>query len=79
MKRYRTPETGPRFIESRHMQLGLLMLGDASVQVMVERARLAEAVGYGTVWLADERFYREVYSFWRTSLPTPRKFCSGRA
>jgi 5,10-methylenetetrahydromethanopterin reductase len=29
---------------------------------MVERARLAEAVGYDTVWLADERFYREVYS-----------------
>ena len=44
------------------MQPGLLMLGDASIQVMVERARLAEAVGYGTVWLADERFYREVYS-----------------
>ena len=44
------------------MQLGLLMLGDVSVQVMAERARLAEAVGYGTVWLADERFYREVYS-----------------
>ena len=38
------------------------MLGDVSVQVMAERARLAEAVGYGTVWLADERFYREVYS-----------------
>jgi len=27
------------------MQIGLLMLGDASVQAMVERARLAEAVG----------------------------------
>jgi 5,10-methylenetetrahydromethanopterin reductase len=51
-----------RFIESRQMQPGLLMLGDASVQVMVERARLAEAVGYSTVWLADERFYREVYT-----------------
>src|SRR6516162_9293729 len=44
------------------MQMGLLKLGDASVRAMVERARLAEAVGYGTVWLADERFYREVYS-----------------
>jgi len=44
------------------MQMGLLMLGDASVQTMVERARLADAVGYGTVWLADERFYREVYA-----------------
>jgi 5,10-methylenetetrahydromethanopterin reductase len=39
-----------------------LMLGDAPVQVMVERACLAEAVGYDTVWVADERFYREVYS-----------------
>jgi 5,10-methylenetetrahydromethanopterin reductase len=38
------------------------MLGDAPVQVMVERARLAEAVGYDAVWVADERFYREVYS-----------------
>src|SRR5215472_15230735 len=44
------------------MQMGLLMLGDASVQAMFERARHAEAVGYGTVWLADERFYREVYA-----------------
>lgn len=38
------------------------MLGDAPVQVMVDRARLAEAVGYDAVWLADERFYREVYT-----------------
>src|SRR6516164_2067494 len=44
------------------MQIGLLMLGDATVRAMVERARLAEAVGYGKVWVADERFYREVYS-----------------
>jgi len=44
------------------MRIGLLMLGDAPVHAMVERARLAEAVGYDTVWLADERFYREVYS-----------------
>jgi alkanesulfonate monooxygenase SsuD/methylene tetrahydromethanopterin reductase-like flavin-dependent oxidoreductase (luciferase family) len=44
------------------MQIGLLMIGDAPVRVMVERARLAETVGYDTVWLADERFYREVYS-----------------
>jgi len=44
------------------MGIGLLMLGDTPVQTMVERARLAEAVGYDTVWLADERFYREVYS-----------------
>jgi len=38
------------------------MLGDAPVQIMVDRARLAEAVGYDAVWLADERFYREVYT-----------------
>ena len=44
------------------MRIGLLMLGDAPVQVMLDRARLAEAVGYDTVWVADERFYREVYS-----------------
>ena len=43
------------------MQMGLLMLGDAPVQTMVERARLAEAVGYGTVWLADERFYGHLF------------------
>src|SRR5215470_16202295 len=44
------------------MRIGILMLGDAPVQVMAERAHLAEAVGYDTVWVADERFYREVYS-----------------
>ena len=55
------------------MQMGLLMLGDASVQTMVERARLADAVGYGTVWLADERFYREVYA----CLSTPERNCIG--
>src|SRR6516164_8957212 len=44
------------------MRIGLLMLGDAPVQVMLDRARLAEAVGYDTVWVADERFYREAYS-----------------
>ena len=49
-------------IESRQMRIGLLMLGDAPVQTMVERACLAEGVGFDTVWVADERFYREVYS-----------------
>src|SRR5262249_57306009 len=33
-----------------------------SLLVLVERAKLAEASGYDTVWLADERFYREVYA-----------------
>src|SRR5262249_48850633 len=44
------------------MDLQLLLLGDAPVAQLVERARLAEANGYSTVWVADERFYREVYS-----------------
>jgi 5,10-methylenetetrahydromethanopterin reductase len=44
------------------MNLQLLLLGDAPVAQLAERARLAEANGYNTVWVADERFYREVYS-----------------
>src|ERR1700746_1011559 len=44
------------------MTLQLLLLGDAPVGQLVERARLAEASGYSTIWVADERFYREVYS-----------------
>jgi 5,10-methylenetetrahydromethanopterin reductase len=44
------------------MDLQLLLLGDLPVAQLVERARLAEASGYGAVWVADERFYREVYS-----------------
>ena len=44
------------------MTLQLLLLGDAPVAQLVERARLAEANGYSAVWMADERFYREVYS-----------------
>ncbi len=44
------------------MSLELLMLGNVPVAQMVERAKLAEASGYDTLWVADERFYREVYS-----------------
>src|SRR6516165_3576760 len=44
------------------MTLQLLLLGDALVAQLIERARLAEANGYSAVWVADERFYREVYS-----------------
>jgi len=44
------------------MTVELLMLGNAPLARMVERVELAEASGYDTVWLADERFYREVYS-----------------
>ena len=62
------------------MQMGLLMIGDAPVRVMVERARLAEAVGYDTVWLADERFYREVYAcLAHFAACTSREFSSGPA
>jgi 5,10-methylenetetrahydromethanopterin reductase len=44
------------------MSLQLLLLGDAPVAQLAERARLAEENGYSAVWVADERFYREVYS-----------------
>ncbi|MGE0577302.1 MAG: LLM class flavin-dependent oxidoreductase [Reyranella sp.] len=44
------------------MSLELLMLGNVPIGQMVERAKLAEANGYDTLWVADERFYREVYS-----------------
>jgi 5,10-methylenetetrahydromethanopterin reductase len=43
------------------VKLELLMLGDAPVAQLSERARLAESCGFDAVWLADERFYREVY------------------
>ena len=44
------------------MGLELLMLGNTPVPQLAEHARFAEACGYDTVWIADERFYREVYS-----------------
>lgn len=44
------------------MTIELLLLGDAPVAAMAERAKLAERNGFDTVWLADERFYREVYT-----------------
>jgi 5,10-methylenetetrahydromethanopterin reductase len=44
------------------MSLELLMLGNVPMPQMVERAKLAEANGYDALWVADERFYREVYS-----------------
>jgi 5,10-methylenetetrahydromethanopterin reductase len=43
------------------MSLELLMLGDAPVARLAEQARFAENCGFDAVWLADERFYREVY------------------
>jgi 5,10-methylenetetrahydromethanopterin reductase len=51
-----------RRISEMAMDLELLMLGDAPAARLAERARLAEACGFEKVWLADERFYREVYS-----------------
>ncbi|MBV8848532.1 MAG: LLM class flavin-dependent oxidoreductase, partial [Methylobacteriaceae bacterium] len=44
------------------MAVELLILGAAPISQMVEHVKLAERSGYDTVWLADERFYREVYS-----------------
>jgi 5,10-methylenetetrahydromethanopterin reductase len=43
------------------MGYGLLMLGNQPMARMGEIARLAERTGCDTLWLADERFYREVY------------------
>src|SRR5215469_12052142 len=44
------------------MNLELLLLGDVPVVQLIERAQLAEANGFATVWLADERFYRDLYA-----------------
>lgn len=44
------------------MTIELLVLGDCPIDRMVESVKLAEASGFDKVWLADERFYREVYS-----------------
>lgn len=44
------------------MTIDLLILGNAPTAQMLERVKLAEDNGYDTAWLADERFYREVYS-----------------
>ncbi|WP_082637679.1 LLM class flavin-dependent oxidoreductase [Bradyrhizobium retamae] len=44
------------------MSIELLMLGDQPVAGLAARTRLAEESGFETVWLADERFFRETYS-----------------
>jgi 5,10-methylenetetrahydromethanopterin reductase len=44
------------------MSIELLLIGDEPVGQLAERAKLAENCGFETVWLADERFFREVYS-----------------
>jgi 5,10-methylenetetrahydromethanopterin reductase len=56
------PDNVSAFAIDGGMSLQLLLLGDAPVAQLVARARLAEANGHGAVWVADERFYREVYS-----------------
>ena len=43
------------------MRIGLLALTRGGLAHLVERARLAEAVGYDDLWVADERFFRDVY------------------
>ncbi|MFZ0216807.1 MAG: LLM class flavin-dependent oxidoreductase [Candidatus Dormiibacterota bacterium] len=40
-------------------ELGLLLLPDRPVRDLVVEARHAEALGFGTVWVADEKFYRD--------------------
>jgi 5,10-methylenetetrahydromethanopterin reductase len=39
--------------------LGLLMLPGDPIGELVERARRAEAAGYDSLWIADEKFYRD--------------------
>lgn len=43
------------------MKAGLLLLPHDPPTRLVEVAQLAEATGYDHFWLADERFFREVY------------------
>jgi len=44
------------------LRTGLLLLPSRSVRELAELAARAEALGYDDVWLADERFFREVYA-----------------
>ena len=44
------------------MSIGLLLVGNHPVERMADMAGIAEANGYDVVWLADERFCRQVYS-----------------
>jgi 5,10-methylenetetrahydromethanopterin reductase len=39
--------------------LGLLMHPADTIEQLLERARRAEAAGYDTLWIADEKFYRD--------------------
>jgi len=44
------------------LRTGLLLLPSRPTQELVALATRAEALGYDTLWLADERFFREVYA-----------------
>ncbi|HWO05911.1 MAG TPA: LLM class flavin-dependent oxidoreductase, partial [Methylomirabilota bacterium] len=41
---------------------GLLLLPSHPAARLAEIAQLAERTGYDYLWLADERFFREVYA-----------------
>ncbi len=43
------------------MEFGVAVLGDHPSARIVELARLCEALGLDTVWVNDERFYRDVF------------------
>lgn len=44
------------------MSLGMLLLGHHSLNDLLDQVKVAESSGYDECWLADERFFREVYS-----------------
>src|ERR1700689_555675 len=43
------------------MTIELLMVGHNTARELTRTVQLAESTGYDTVWIADERFYRDVY------------------
>ena len=45
-----------------NLRTGLLLLPSRQAGELAELAARAEALGYDDVWLADERFFREVYA-----------------
>lgn len=47
------PSAGPRF--------GIGLVGEHDAGRLRELARLVEGLGYDDLWIADERFYRDVY------------------
>ena len=44
------------------MKAGALLLQHDAPSRLVERAQLVETAGYDHLWLADERFFREVHA-----------------